>query len=113
MLLDRQNSMSSLFAMGSEVATGADPSERKAIERQLRDLMQRFDNLTEGAAQRMDALERAMAVAKEFQDKLVPILEWLDGTEKKIKDMELVPTDEEKIQQRIKEHDVYIILFYL
>lgn len=106
MLLDRQNSMSSLFAMGSEVAAGADPSERKAIERQMRDLMQRFDNLTEGAAQRMDALERAMIVAKEFQDKLVPILEWLDSTEKKIKDMELVPTDEEKIQQRIKEHDV-------
>ncbi|XP_065222544.1 dystonin isoform X13 [Planococcus citri] len=105
MLLDRQNSMSSLFAMGSEVAAGADPSERKAIERQLRDLMQRFDNLTEGAAQRMDALERAMIVAKEFQDKLIPILEWLDTTEKKIKDMELIPTDEEKIQQRIKEHD--------
>lgn len=131
MLLDRQNSMSSLAAMGNEVAAGADPNERKAIERQLRDLIQRFDNLTEGAAQRMDALEQAMLVAKQFQvsiciselkkrserwiyqwliscvqDKLIPILEWLDGTEKKIKDMELIPTDEEKIQQRIKEHDV-------
>lgn len=59
--------MSSLAAMGSEVAAGADPNERKAIERQLRDLMQRFDNLTEGAAQRMDALEQAMLVAKQFQ----------------------------------------------
>lgn len=67
MLLDRQNSMSSLAAMGNEVAAGADPNERKAIERQLRDLMQRFDNLTEGAAQRMDALEQAMLVAKQFQ----------------------------------------------
>lgn len=36
----------------------------------------------------------------------MPILDWLDKTEKKVKDMELVPTDEEKIQQRIREHDV-------
>ncbi|XP_054274796.1 dystonin isoform X14 [Macrosteles quadrilineatus] len=105
MLLDRQNSMSSLFAMGSEVAAGADPMERKAIERQLKDLMTRFDNLTEGAEQRFEALSQAMAVAKQFQDKLVPIVEWLEKTEKKVKDMELVPTDEEKIQQRIREHD--------
>jgi len=41
-----------------------------------------------------------------FQDKLVPLMEWLDRTEKQVKDMELVPTDEEKIQQRIKEHNV-------
>ena len=66
MLLDRQNSMSSLFAMGNEVVAGADPHERKTIERQLQDLMLRFDNLTEGAAQRMDALEQAMVAAKEF-----------------------------------------------
>lgn len=43
---------------------------------------------------------------------MVPILEWLDTTEKKIKEMELIPTDEEKIQQRIKEHDVSINLMY-
>nr|CAD7258245.1 unnamed protein product [Timema shepardi] len=103
MLLDRQNSMSSLFSMGNEVAAAADPVEKKAIERQLKELMQRFDNLTEGASQRMTALEQAMSVAKDFQDKMVPLLDWLDRTEKKVKDMELVPTDEEKIQQRIKE----------
>jgi hypothetical protein len=43
-----------------------------------------------------------------LQDKLVPLIEWLDRTEKQVKDMELVPTDEEKIQQRIKEHSVSI-----
>lgn len=36
----------------------------------------------------------------------MPLIEWLDRTEKQVKDMELVPTDEEKIQQRIKEHNV-------
>lgn len=67
MLLDRQNSMSSLFAMGNEVAAGANASERKAVESQMHDLMQRFDKLSNGAAQRMDALQQAMIVAKEFQ----------------------------------------------
>lgn len=105
MLLDRQNSMSSLVAMGQEVVAGADPSEKKGIEKQLKELMIRFDNLTEGAQRRMLDLEQAMRVAKDFQDKLEPILEWLDKTEKKVKDMEMVPTDEEKIQQRIKEHE--------
>lgn len=37
MLLDRQNSMSSLFAMGNEVAAGANASERKAVESQMHD----------------------------------------------------------------------------
>lgn len=39
-------------------------------------------------------------------------MEWLDRTEKKIKDMELVPTDEEKIQQQIREHNVNLIFNY-
>ncbi|XP_028982177.1 microtubule-actin cross-linking factor 1 isoform X2 [Diachasma alloeum] len=105
MLMDRQNSMSSLYNMGQEVAAGTDPKERKAIEKQLTDLVGRFDALTEGAAERMEALEQAMAVAKEFQEKLMPLAIWLDKTEKRVKDMELVPTDEEKIQQRVAEHD--------
>lgn len=74
MLLDRQNSMSSLFAMGNEVAAGAAPAERKQIENQLQELMQRFDALTEGAQNRMDALQQAMVVAKAFQVSFV--LSW-------------------------------------
>jgi hypothetical protein len=63
MLMDRQNSMSSLFAMGNEVAGGCEPAERKAIEKQLRGLMTRFDALTSGAQQRMLDLEQAMKVS--------------------------------------------------
>lgn len=36
----------------------------------------------------------------------MPLQDWLDRSERKIKDMELIPTDEEKIQQRIREHGV-------
>ncbi|XP_026332684.1 uncharacterized protein LOC113239782 isoform X5 [Hyposmocoma kahamanoa] len=106
MLMDRQNSMSSLFAMGNEVAAGCEPGERKAIEKQLKGLMQRFDALTNGAQQRMLDLEQAMKVAKQFQEQLQPLLEWLDTTERKVKGLELVPTDEEKIQQKIREHKI-------
>nr|XP_034826088.1 dystonin isoform X9 [Maniola hyperantus] len=104
MLMDRQNSMSSLFAMGNEVAAGCDSAERKVIEKQLKGLMQRFDGLTQGAQQRMLDLEQAMKVAKLFQEQLQPLVEWLGVTERKLKTLELVPTDEEKIQQKIREH---------
>jgi hypothetical protein len=59
--------MSSLFAMGNEVAAGADPVDRKGIERQLRELMGRFENLTTGATQRYEDLLQTMSVAKDFQ----------------------------------------------
>lgn len=105
LLLDRQNSMSSLFQLGKEVAANCDPVEKTAIERQLKELMGRFDALTDGAAKRTADLEQAMQVAKQFHDKLVPLSAWLDGAERAVKNMELVPTDEEKIQQRIREHN--------
>ncbi|XP_059350792.1 dystonin-like isoform X4 [Daphnia carinata] len=106
LLLDRQQSMSSLLDMGQDIANHAHPEEQAEIEEQLQELVARFDALTNGADDRMDALEKAMAVAKEFQDKFSPIADWLEKMERKIKDMEIVPTDEEKIQQRIEEHDL-------
>ncbi|XP_017464287.1 PREDICTED: dystonin isoform X11 [Rhagoletis zephyria] len=105
MLMDRQNSMSSLSLMGVEVANACEPSERDQIEGQLNDLVRRFDSLTNGAEQRESDLEAAMEVAKDFHDKVIPLELWLDGVERSIKNMELVPTDEEKIQNRIKEHN--------
>lgn len=105
MLMDRQNSLSSLVSLGQEVAAGCDPAERNAIEKQLKDLMRRFDGLTEKTQQRTLALEQAMHIAKQFQDRFQPLNKWLDGAERAVKTMELVPTDEEKIQQRIREHE--------
>lgn len=105
LLLDRQNSMSSLTQMGQEVANNCDPSEKAAIEKQLKELKGRFNALTDAAENRTRDLEEAMKVAKLFQDRLVPLTRWLDATERAVKNMELIPTDEEKIQQRIREHD--------
>ena len=45
-------------------------------------------------------------VAKEYQDANNPLVQWLEKMQKKLKDMETIPTDEEKIQRKIQEHDV-------
>lgn len=105
MLLDRQNSMSSLSSLSKEVISHTDISERSVIEKQLQNLMKRFDTLTYGAERRERDLEETMGIAKRFHDKINPLQLWLDTTERTVKSMELVPTDEEKIQQRILEHE--------
>ena len=56
-------------------------------------------------ADRTGLLEDAYKMAKEYSDKLGPIEKWLGGAEKKVKEMETVPTEEDQIQTRIKEHD--------
>lgn len=43
-------------------------------------------------------------MAKQFQEELQPLVEWLGGAERQVKTLQLVPTDEEKIQQKIREH---------
>jgi len=108
MLLDRQPSVQSLFKMGKEIAANADQAERQHIEAQMANLGERYDNLCDGAKDRQAALEETMAVAKEFQEKLGPLSDWLERMSKKLKDLSLIPTDEEKIQKRIREHDVRI-----
>lgn len=48
-----------------------------------------------------------MKVAKAFQEKFGPLSDWLEKQGKKLKDYSLIPTDEDKIARRIKEHDSF------
>ncbi len=107
MLLDRQPSVTSLFQMGKEIAANAEPSERAAIEGQMKNMKDRYGNLCDGAKDRQGLLEDAMKIAKAFGDKFGPLADWLDKQGKKLKDMSLIPTDEDKIARRIKEHDSF------
>jgi hypothetical protein len=45
----------------------------------------------------MILLEKALPLAKDYQDKLTPLDKWLDVTEKRLRDLEVVPTDESLI----------------
>ncbi|CAG0880401.1 unnamed protein product [Darwinula stevensoni] len=106
MLMDRQNSLNSVSDMGKEIAASAEPMERKQIENQLKDLMLRFDALQNAAKARMEMLEQTMEVAKDFQDKIYPLTDFMEKAEKKIHEMETIPTDEDKIQRLIEEHQI-------
>jgi dystonin len=107
MLLDRQPSVTSLFKMGKEIAANADPAERAQIEGQMNNMKDRYGNLCDGAKDRQGLLEDAMKIAKAFQDKLGPLADWLEKQQRKLKEMSTIPTDEDKIARRIKEHDSF------
>jgi hypothetical protein len=65
-----------------------------------------FDDLSKKCHERMILLEKVLPLAKEYQDKLTPLEIWLEVTEKKVKDLELVPTDESHIQKSIEKLEV-------
>merc|ERR1719438_419270 len=105
LLNDRKGAVESLIKTGQGIAAAADPSERRRIEGEVQALQDRYSNLNQKCADRMDLLEDAMKMAKEYADKLGPLEKWLDKAEKKVKEMEVVPTDEDQIQRRIREHE--------
>merc|ERR550532_3261254 len=105
LLNDRRGAVASLVKTGQEIAASADPAERRRIEGEVAALQDRYGSLNQKCADRMDLLEDAMKMAKEYADKLGPIEKWLEKTEKTIKEMETVPTEEDQIQRRIREHE--------
>ena len=105
MIGDNQNSISSLIQLGEEVAVGCEPSEKYSIETQLKDLTRRYDDLNAKAKSRTKALENAAELAKMLQDQLQPLTSFLDKSEKTLKSLQNIPTDEDKIQKFINDHD--------
>ncbi len=106
LLGDRKSAIESLDRMGKEIAASAtEASERRKIEADLANLNDRYAGLNRKCADRMTLLEEAMAMAREYHDKLGPLEKWLSVTEKRVKDMHTVPTEEDQIQRRITEHE--------
>merc|ERR1719367_2686496 len=105
LLGDRKRAVDNLIKMGSECAATADPSEKRRIEGEIEFCKNKFAEINKKSDDRMQLLEEAFVIAKEYHDKLIALEKWLDGTEKKVKDMEVVPTEEDQIQRRIHEHD--------
>ena len=105
LLKDRKRAVDNLIKMGSECAATADPSEKRRIEGEIEFCKNKFAEINKKSDDRMQLLEEAFVIAKECHDKLIALEKWLDGTEKKVKDMEVVPTEEDQIQRRIHEHD--------
>ncbi|XP_076320054.1 microtubule-actin cross-linking factor 1-like isoform X9 [Tachypleus tridentatus] len=104
LLLDRQNSMTSLSDMGTEIMQNLELTEQKQITVQLNYLTERFNILITEARERMEVLEKTIPVAQDFQDKIGPLLVWLERVEKRLVIMTTIPIDQDKIRKQITEH---------
>lgn len=105
MIGDNEYSITSLVQLGEEVAVGCEPTEKINIEFQLKDLKNRFDQLKNKSNDRTKLLESAIDVAKMLQDQISPLTTFLDKSEKSLKKLENIPSDEDKIQKCIFDHD--------
>jgi dystonin len=105
MIGDNHNSIDSILKLGEEVIQGCEPAEKVNVEMQLKDLTTRFDNLKDKSNDRTKLLENALDIAKILQDQLTPLVTFLDRAEKSLKNLENIPSDEDKLQQAIFEHD--------
>ena len=105
MIGDNEYSITSLVQLGEEVAVGCETTEKINIEFQLKDLTNRFDQLKNKSNDRTKLLESAIDIAKSLQDQISPLTTFLDKSEKSLKKLENIPSDEDKIQKCIFEHD--------
>jgi dystonin len=106
LLADRKNGIDALVKIGREIAASATEKEKQGIEDQIHHVEKHFTELSQKCNGRMVLLEKTLPLAKDYQDKLTPIEKWLEQTERKMKVMEVVPTDESQIQKSIKELEV-------
>lgn len=106
MLDDRTPQVQSVQSMASELTQQGEDAERQHIKDQVDDLSSRWDKLTKLAAERQDALEKSLAVAKEFHNKLEPFQEWLDSTEKKLSGLENISLNVPQIEKQIQQQKV-------
>ncbi|XP_053205287.1 microtubule-actin cross-linking factor 1-like isoform X2 [Panonychus citri] len=76
-------------------------SEYKRVDDRISDIRKHWSSLLSQLSER----ERALAVAGEAA-RIAPLIDWLNKSEKRLKAMLPIPTDQELIRQRISEHRV-------
>ena len=74
---------------------GSMPSE---AARELVQLKEKWENVNEAAKDRTDALEEVLPMAAQFQSDKANICEWLKSVRPKVKDLEVISVDEEKLK---------------
>lgn len=109
MLLDRQNSVISLKAMGSELMSTTKSPELEQANKIMKNITVRFEELISSAQERMIILEKTIPLAQEFQNVSAPLEEWLEVTEKKLLAMSSVPVEEDRLKAIVVEHKVCLV----
>ncbi|RWS27955.1 microtubule-actin cross-linking factor 1-like protein [Leptotrombidium deliense] len=103
---DRQSSFASLENLGKEMAASMEYRERAQVEKQLNNLSERFETLMNNVQRRLQQLEETVPTARQFAERYGPLQEWLEQSERKLKSISVIPTDQELICQRMSEHRV-------
>jgi ABC-type transporter Mla subunit MlaD len=105
MLIDGENGMNSLNNMGKDFMKNLDSGERAQVEKQLNGLNKRYDRLITGCQTRLDAIEKAIPLARTFAEKIAQLTEWLKNSERKLQTLSTnIPTDENLLRRLIAEH---------
>lgn len=105
MLSDREGSLNSLMDMGKDFMKNLDNNEKYQIESQLNDLAKRFNQLKVNCNNRLNLLEQILPIAKAFLDKIVPLQEWLDTSERKLTMLkQSVAVDQDSLKNKLLEH---------
>ncbi|XP_051991250.1 microtubule-actin cross-linking factor 1-like [Xyrauchen texanus] len=104
LLDDRRGTVEMIRAEGERIAATAETQDRDKIQRQLKNLGERWSNLLEKASSRQRQLEELQVLALQFHEALEPLGEWLSTAEKRLSSAEPMGTQTSKITQQIVRH---------
>lgn len=102
MLDDRAPSVESVKTTGSQLVNNTgDKKEKEQLEAELDRLAARWNKLQEHAAARQALLDSMIQSARDYHEKLIPFLEWLENTEKKLTSSGNISTEPNVINQQL------------
>ncbi|XP_059374124.1 dystonin-like isoform X2 [Carassius carassius] len=104
LLDDRRATVELIKTEGRKVTDLADTVDKEKIAREIECLGQRWDTLLKKAENRQKQLENILVVAQQFHETLVPLMEWLAATEKRLANSEPIGTQTSKIEEQISQH---------
>ncbi|XP_052469935.1 dystonin isoform X2 [Carassius gibelio] len=104
LLDDRRATVELIKTEGRKVTDLADTVDKEKIAREIECLGQRWDALLKKAENRQKQLENILVVAQQFHETLVPLMEWLAATEKRLANSEPIGTQTTKIEEQISRH---------
>lgn len=100
LLGDRLGAINSIIELGKDISKSDNPT----VENEIFQVELDYENLSKKCLERMNLLEEAIQMAKEYHDKLASNEQWLNQMEQNLKQLETVPTDETQIQKQIERH---------
>lgn len=103
---DKKPSIEAFQQMTDRMQQLSDDSERHQTQDQLVQIEQRYESLTSTVRDRKDQLKEALDLAVQWSEHLQPFQSWLETAEKRLQKLDVIPTEEHKLQAQIDDHKV-------